>query len=62
MDNARMIQDGIFSIVQDTKTKVIEVKQFEDVIYSKTEDSILSFEALIAILCRERTRYFMKEG
>ena len=62
MDVARMIQDGIFSIVQDTNTKVVEVKEFEDVIYSQAADHILSFEELISILIRERTRHFMKEA
>ena len=49
MDVARMIQDGIFSIVQDTDTKVVEVKEFEDVIYSQAADHILSFEYYISI-------------
>ena len=62
MDVARMIQDGIFSIVQDTDTKVVEVKEFEDVIWSQVPDHILSFEELIAILIRERTKHFMKEA
>ena len=62
MDLARMIQDGIFSIVQDTNTKVVEVKEFESVIWSQVPDHILSFEELIAILIRERTRHFMKEA
>ena len=62
MDLARMIQDGIFSIVQDTNTKVVEVKEFESVIWSQASDHILSFEELIAILIRERTRHFMKEA
>lgn len=62
MDLARMIQDGIFSIVQDTNTKVVEVKEFESVIWSQVPDHILSFEELIAILIRERTKHFMKEA
>ena len=62
MDLARMIQDGIFSIVQDTNTKVVEVKEFESVIWSQVSDHILSFEELIAILIRERTKHFMKEA
>ena len=62
MDLARMIQDGIFSIVQDTNTKVVEVKEFESVIWSQVPDHILSFEELIAILIRERTIHFMKEA
>ena len=62
MDVARMIQDGIFSIVQDTNTKVVEVKEFENVIWSQIPDHILSFEELIAILIRERTKHFMKEA
>lgn len=62
MDVARMIQDGIFSIVQDTNTKVVEVKEFESVIWSQVPDHILSFEELIAILIRERTKHFMKEA
>ena len=60
MDLARMIQDGTFSIVQDSKTKDIKVKQFEDVVYEEAQDHILSFEELIAILIRERTKYFMR--
>ena len=62
MDLARMIQDGIFSIAQDTNTKVVEVKEFESVIWSQVPDHILSFEELIAILIRERTKHFMKEA
>lgn len=60
MDLARMIQDGTFSIVQDSKTKDIKVKNFEDVVYEESVDRILSFEELIAILIRERTKYFMR--
>lgn len=60
MDLARMIQDGTFSIVQDTNTKEIKVKIFEDVVYEETPDHVLPFEELSAILIRERTKYFMR--
>ena len=62
MDNARMIQDGTFSIVQDVHTKHIQVKNFEKVVYEETPDHFFSFEELIATLMRERTKYFMREG
>lgn len=60
MDLARMIQDGTFSIVQDSKTKTVKVKYFEDVVFEEAQDHILTFEELSAILIRERTKYFMK--
>lgn len=60
MDLARMIQDGTFSIVQDSKTKTVKVKNFEDVVFEEAQDHILAFDELIAILIRERTKYFMK--
>ena len=60
MDLARMIQDGTFSIVQDYKTKTVKVKNFEEVVFEKAQDHILAFDELIAILIRERTKYFMK--
>ena len=60
MDLARMIQDGTFSIVQDVKTKKTLVKNFEEVVYEETPDHFLSFEELIAILTRERTKHFMR--
>ena len=62
MDNARMIQDGTFSIVQDVHTKHIEVKNFDEVVYTEDADRLFSFEELIATLMRERTKYFMREG
>ena len=55
-----MIQDGTFSIVQDSKTKTVKVKNFEDVVFEETQDHILAFDELSAILIRERTKYFMK--
>ena len=62
MDNARMIQDGTFSIVQEVHTKRIEVKNFDEVVYTEDADRLFSFEELIATLMRERTKYFMREG
>lgn len=62
MDNARMIQDGTFSIVQDVHTKHIKVRNFEEVVYEGTPDHFFTFEELIATLMRERTKYFMREG
>ena len=62
MDNARMIQDGTFSIVQEVHTKHIEVKNFDEVVYTEDADRLFSFEELIATLMRERTKYFMREG
>lgn len=62
MDNARMIQDGTFSIVQDVHTKHIEVKNFEEVVYEEEAGHFFTFEELIATLMRERTKYFMREG
>ena len=62
MDNARMVQDGTFSIVQNVQTKHIEAKNFDEVVYEETPDHFFSFEELIATLMRERTKYFMREG
>ena len=62
MDLARMIQDGTFSIVQEVHTKHIEVKNFDEVVYTEDADRLFSFEELIATLMRERTKYFMREG
>lgn len=60
MDLARMIQDGTFSIVQDSKTKEVKVKYFEDAVYEETPGRVLSFDELSQILIRERTKYFMR--
>lgn len=62
MDLSRRIDDGVFSIVQNVHTKHIEVLNFKDVIYQQEADSVLPFEVLIAILTRERTKYYMREG
>lgn len=62
MDLAREIVDGTFSVVQSVDTKKLEVKRFNEVIYEEVMDRLLPFEHLIAILMRERTKYFMNEG
>lgn len=62
MDLAREIVDGTFSVVQSVDTKKLEVKRFNEVIYEEVMDRLLPFENLIAILMRERTKYFMNEG
>jgi hypothetical protein len=62
MDMARRIDDAVFSIVQDTEDKKVTVKKVNEVIYEKTQDQLLTFDELHAILMRERTKYFMREG
>lgn len=61
MDMARRIDDAVFSIVQDTEDKKVTVKKVNEVIYEETQDHLLTFDELHAILMRERTKYFMRE-
>jgi hypothetical protein len=60
MDMARRIDDAVFSIVQDTEDKKVTVKKVNEVIYEKTQDQLLTFDELHAILMRERTKHFMR--
>lgn len=62
MDMARRIDDAVFSIVQDTEDKKVTVKKVNEVIYEEAQDHLLTFDELHAILMRERTKYFMREG
>lgn len=62
MDMARRIDDAVFSIVQDTEDKKVTVKKVNEVIFEETQDHLLTFDELHAILMRERTKYFMREG
>lgn len=61
MDMARRIDDAVFSIVQDTEDKKVTVKKVNEVIFEETQDHILTFDELHAILMRERTKYFIRE-
>jgi hypothetical protein len=60
MDMARRIDDAVFSIVQDTEDKKVTVKKVNEVIYEKTQDQLLTFDELHAVLMRERTKHFMR--
>lgn len=62
MDMARRIDDAVFSIVQDTEDKKVTVKKVNEVIYEEAQDHLLTFDELHAILMRERTKHFMREG
>lgn len=62
MDMARRIDDAVFSIVQDTEDKKVMVKKVNEVIYEETPDHLLTFDELHAVLMRERTKHFMREG
>lgn len=62
MDMARRIDDAVFSIVQDTEDKKVTVKKVNEVIYEEAQDHLLTFDELHAVLMRERTKYFMREG
>lgn len=62
MDMARRIDDAVFSIVQDTEDKKVTVKKVNEVIFEEAQDHLLTFDELHAILMRERTKYFMREG
>ena len=62
MDMARRIDDAVFSIVQDTEDKKVTVKKVNEVIYEEAHDHLLTFDELHAVLMRERTKHFMREG
>lgn len=62
MDMARRIDDAVFSIVQDTEDKKVTVKKVKEVIFEEAQDHILTFDELHAVLMRERTKHFMREG
>lgn len=62
MDMARRIDDAVFSIVQDTEDKKVTVKKVNEVIYEEAQDHLLTFDELHAVLMRERTKHFMREG
>ena len=62
MDMARRIDDAVFSIVQDTEDKKVMVKKVNEVIYEEAQDHLLTFDELHAVLMRERTKHFMREG
>ena len=62
MDMARRIDDAVFSIVQDTEDKKITVKKVNEVIFEEAQDHLLTFDELHAVLMRERTKHFMREG
>ena len=62
MDMARRIDDAVFSIVQDTEDKKVTVKKVNEVIFEEAQDHLLTFYELHAVLMRERTKHFMREG
>ncbi len=62
MDMARRIDDAVFSIVQDTEDKKVTVKKVNEVIFEEAQDHLLTFDELHAVLMRERTKHFMREG
>ena len=62
MDMARRIDDTVFSIVQDTEDKKVTVKKVNEVIFEEAQDHLLTFDELHAVLMRERTKHFMREG
>lgn len=62
MDMARRIDDAVFSIVQDTEDKKVTVKKVNEVIFEEAKDHLLTFDELHAVLMRERTKHFMREG
>lgn len=62
MDMARRIDDAVFSIVQDTEDKKVTVKKVNEVIYEEAQDHLFTFDELHAVLMRERTKHFMREG
>lgn len=62
MDMARRIDDAVFSIVQDTEDKKLTVKKVNEVIFEEAQDHLLTFDELHAVLMRERTKHFMREG
>jgi hypothetical protein len=62
MDMARRIDDAVFSIVQDTEDKKVTVKKVNKVIFEEAQDHLLTFDELHAVLMRERTKHFMREG
>ena len=62
MDMARRIDDNVFSIVQDTEDKKVTVKKVNEVIFEEAQDHLLTFDELHAVLMRERTKHFMREG
>lgn len=62
MDMARRIDDAVFSIVQDTEDKKVTVKKVNEVIFEEAQDRLLTFDELHAVLMRERTKHFMREG
>jgi len=60
MHDRNAVQDGFFEIIQDVKTKRIDLLKYGEKIKEIQPGRILSIDELHEMLIRERTEMFME--